>query len=304
LPAAMQGFIGCSTSTGCAALRYGLLALIVMALVTTAFFSAADGDAGQKVAVALEEMSLVMVLLLLHLIVSRFHGDGADKKLTAKKLATDDFDQGPADDSASMQGQAEEPNQASEEWQEREIGLLTTKIRGAVRLGDMKSAEAIMEHMQEIGGQPGRLRRACWAVSFGEIVSGFVRAGDAESAGRWLDAFASCAPLIRPSTVCVNSVISAFGAKGDLAQAEDWLARMPLIGVKVDEETYTVIIEACVSAGDIQRAIYWLREMRKSNMRPGAEIQKLVLQKVTSCDTASAKKFAAPTGIPSSELSR
>lgn len=261
--------------------QYCLLALIVACLALSAFFASSEGDASEKVATALEEMSLVMALLVIHLFASRLFGGHPDTK-PAKKIQ--DAHEGP-EGAAEAEGPAAEGTAIEsggepslEEFQQREVGALTTKIRAAVRVGDMAGAEALMERMQETCGRPGVLRRACWAVSYGELVSGFVKRRDPDSAGRWLDVFAAAAPAIRPSTVCCNSVIAAFGAKGNAAGAEACVVRMASVGVRIDEETYSEVIGACIAAGDTQRAARWLREMRFSGLRPGAELHKLVLQ--------------------------
>lgn len=257
------------------------LAAVVLVVLATSLVYVTEGDAGQKVATALEEMSLIMVLLLAHLMVSKYYGEGTSKK-TKKKLPSEDSDVEPDADSPAAEREAAVrwgPDPAgSEEFQSQEVGRLTTKIRAAVRSGDMAEAESLMSDMQDMGTKPGHLRRACWAVAYGELISGFVRIGDTRKAAGWLDAFAGAAPLIRPSTVCVNSVIGALAAAGDRSEAEAWVSRMPLIGVRVDEETYSTLIGACARAGDADRAIHWLKEMRRSNFKPGAELHKLVLQ--------------------------
>lgn len=258
---------------GSAAIRYSAAAVLVSVAVMVAFACAAGTDAGQKVATALEEMSLVMALLLLHLTVSKIRGSGAKK--TSKTKVSDDCDAYATDDAAQTEQQGQSENEA---FRQQAIGKITTKIRAAVKMGDMPAAEALMRHMQDIGGAPGYLRRACWSVAFGEIVNGYVRNGDAKNAGKWLDSFAACAPVIRPSSACANSVIATLCSARDFSQAEEWLARMPRVGIRVDAETYSALVNGCVRAGEVARGIHWLREMRKANLRPSAELNKLVLQ--------------------------
>lgn len=283
------------------------LAAVVLVVLATSLVYVTEGDAGQKVATALEEMSLIMVLLLAHLMVSKYYGEGTSKK-TKKMLPSEDSDVEPDADSLAAEREADVrwgPDPAgSEEFQSQEVGRLTTKIRAAVRLGDMTEAESLMNEMQDMGIKPGHLRRACWAVAYGELIGGFVRIGDAGKAAEWLDAFAGAAPLIRPSTVCVNSVISALADAGARSEAEAWVARMPLIGVRVDEETYSTLIGASTRAGDADRAIHWLKEMRRSNLKPGAELHKLVLQSVGDGEAGSPTTQAqAPQATPAPELS-
>lgn len=266
----MSVMTSCFTSGTCTPMRAGVTALAVMGVATAAFALTSAGDAGQKVATAMEEMSLVMVLLLLHMIVSKYRGE-EDTKRSSKKKIVDEGD-------ASSGAPEAEPQCDDDEACQQAIGKITTKIRAAVKSGDMKAAEALMRHMQEVGGAPGQHRRACWSVAFGEIVNGFVRDGNATRAGKWLDEFAACAPIIRPSTACVNSVITALCVAGLVEDAEAWLVKMPQAGVRVDEDTFNAIINGSVRAGRVPRAIHWLREMRKANMRPNAELNKLVLQ--------------------------
>jgi len=281
------------------------LAAVVLVMLATSLLYVTDGDAGQKVATALEEMSLILVLLLGHLMVSKYYGEDTGKK-AKKKLPSEDseveLDVDPPD--AEREAQAAirwgpDP-EGSEEFQSQEVGRLTTKIRAATRAGNVAEAESLMNEMQDMDTKPGHLRRACWAVAYGEIVSGFVSKGDARKAAEWLDAFAGAAPLIRPSTLCVNSVIAALAASGARAEAEAWVARMPLIGVRVDEETFSTLIGACARAGDADRAIHWLKEMRRSNFKPGAELHKLVLQ---SGDDKEAPGSPATQDTPAPELS-
>jgi pentatricopeptide repeat protein len=251
-------------------MQRGLLILLPTTAVTVAFmFLSSSEDAGQKVATALEEMSLVMALLLVHLAVSKYRGEGSQKILKKKTVDDSEADSGTTDDAA------ESPDI---EQRQQAVGKLTTKIRAAVKMGDLQGAEALMRHMHEIGGPPGHYRRACWSVAFGEIVNGFVRDGDAAKACKWLDTFAACAPIIRPSTACVNSVVRCCCNKSLVSEAEAWLARMPTVGIRVDEETYSILINGCVCSGEVSRGIHWLREMRKANMRPSPELNKLVLQ--------------------------
>ena len=44
------------------------------------------------------------------------------------------------------------------------------------------------------------------------------------------------------------------------------------------EDTYSELIGGCVRAGDMPRGISWFREMRKANLRPGPELNRLMLQ--------------------------
>jgi len=250
--------------------RYGFLGLLVSMSVVAACASVSDGGAGQKVATALEEMSVVMVLLLLHLTYSKLRGDDP-AKAQKNKIASAD-----CDGTVSAPDKVDEPN--SVEARQQAIGKITTKIRAAVKAGNMLSAETLMQSMREVGGQPGQLRRACWSVAFGEIVNGYVHLGNAEKAGEWLDAFAACAPTIRPSSACANSVITALCASGDVASAEAWLAKMPRVGIRVGEETFSALIHGCMGAGEVQSSIRWLRGMRKANFRPSAELNQLVLK--------------------------
>jgi len=277
------------------------LAAVVLVVLATSLVYVTDGDAGLKVATALEEMSLIMVLLLAHLMVSKYYGEGTSKK-TKTKLPSEDSDVEPDADSPAAENEAAvrwgPAPEGSEEFQSQEVGRLTTKIRAAVRLGDMTEAESAMNDMQDMGTKPGHLRRACWAVAYGELISGFIRIGDTRKAAGWLDAFAGAAPLIRPSTACVNSVIGALAAAGARSEAEVWVARMPEIGVRVDEETYSTLIGACARAGDADRAIHWLKEMRRSNFRPGAEFHKLVLQSGDDGEAGSPTTQAQATPAP------
>jgi len=252
--------------------RHSALGLLASVLVVAACVSVSGGDAGQKVATALEEMSLVVVLLLLHLAVSKFRGDKTPKAQKKKKVVSEEVD-----GTSPPASEAEAPP-SDDEARQAAIGKITTKIRAAVKAGDMEAAEAHMENMREVGGPPGRLRRACWSVAFGEIVNGYVRDGAAAKASEWLGHFAACAPTIRPSTACANAVITTICASGDLASAEAWISKMPQTGIRVDEETFSNLINGCVRAGDVSRGIHWLREMRKAGLRPSAELNKLVLQ--------------------------
>jgi len=262
-------------------IRHGLLGLLVASLVVATCVAVLGGDASQKFATALEEMSVVLALLLLHLVVSKLRGDDsqkAQKKAKKKKdAAAPEKDCGAAAPEGAAADGAAGPR-AEQEARQQAIGKLTTQIRAAVKVGDMPVAEGLMRELREVGGTPGHLRRGCWSVAFGEIVNGYVRDGDAPKAGEWLAAFAACAPLIRPSTACANSVISAFCAGGDTASAEAWVARMLQAGIKLDDDTFSTLIHGCVRAGDVPRGIYWLREMRKAGLRPGAELNKFVLQ--------------------------
>ncbi|CAK0887712.1 unnamed protein product [Prorocentrum cordatum] len=256
-------------------IRYGLLGLLVSALAAATCGAVLGGDASQKLATALEEMSVVLALLTVHLVVSKLRGgepQKAQKKAKKKKDADAPEDRDGAVP-AALEGAA-----ADQEACQQAIGKLTTQIRAAVKMGDMLAAEGLMQEMREVGGTPGYLRRPCWSVAFGEIVSGYVRGGDAPKASEWLDAFAACAPLIRPSTACANSVIGALCASGDIASAEAWVSKMPQSGVRLDEDTFSSLIHGCVRAGDVPRGIHWLREMRRANLRPGAELNKFVLQ--------------------------
>mmetsp|Transcript_71599 Transcript_71599/g.186638 ORF Transcript_71599/g.186638 Transcript_71599/m.186638 type:complete len:517 (+) Transcript_71599:131-1681(+) len=291
------------------------LAAVLLVLLATSLAYVTDGDAGQKVATALEEMSLIMVLLLAHLMVSKYYGDDTSKKTKKKKFPCEDSsDVEPEREGAGAPAEENEEREAavrwgpdpagSEELQSQEVGRLTTQIRAAVRLGDVAEAESLMSEMQDMGTRPGHLRRACWAVAYGELISGFVRIGNTEKAAQWLAAFAGAAPLVRPSTACVNSVIGALAAAGARDEAEAWVARMPLIGVRVDEETFSVLIGACAREGDAERAIHWLKEMRRSNLKPGAELHKLVLQSSGDGEAGSpAAPAQAPQATPAAELS-
>ncbi|CAK0797494.1 unnamed protein product [Prorocentrum cordatum] len=246
------------------AARYGLLAVLVCAALCTACLSASGGGAGQKVAAALEETWVVLALLIAHLVVSRLHGGGAEKKKAQQgpKKGAPAAAEGPSDDEVRAEA----------------VGKLTTRIRAAVKARDMPGAEALMQEMREVGGPPGRQRRPCWAVAFGELVGGYVRDGSAAKANEWLGAFADCVPTIRPSTACVNSVIGALCAGGDVAAAEAWVQKMPEIGIRLGEDTYSEIVGGCVRAGDMPRAVSWFREMRRANVRPSAELNRLMLQ--------------------------
>jgi len=250
--------------------RHGLLGLLVCAVLAAAFLSVSDGDAGRKVAAALEETWVVLALLLAHLAVSRLR-DGAPQRSQKPK-------KGVALEEHGGEAAARGPGVGDGELRAQAVGKLTTKIRAAVKFGDMPGAEELMQEMREVGGPPGRLRRPCWAVAFGEVVNGYVRFGNAAKADEWLCAFAACAPAIRPSTACVNSVIGALCAGGDLASAEAWIRKMPEIGIRVAEDTYSELIGGCVRAGDMPRGISWFREMRKANLRPGPELNRLMLQ--------------------------
>jgi len=261
--------------------RYGLLGLLVSMLMVVACASVSSGDTSQKLAAAVDEMSLVVVLFLLHLAVSKLGGDVSEKS-RKKKTALEDRDgTDPAPDEAD--------GLSSQEAREQAIGKITTKIRAAVKIGDMQAAEALMQGMCEIGGQPGKLRRPCWSVAFGEIVNGYIHGGNAKKAGEWLDAFADGAPAIRPSTACVNSVITAFCDSGDISSAEEWLTKMPRAGIRVDEDTFSALIQGCLRTGDVPRSIHWLREMRRANLRPRTELSQLVLQACAGGCTSAAK---------------
>jgi len=260
--------------------RYGLLALLVSALLIAACLSASGEDAGQKLAAALEETWLVAALLVVHLVVSRLRGDAPPKPQLKTKGAALEGRGGEADGAAPARGEAEARGGLSgdDELRAQAVGKLTTRVRAQVKAGDMPGAEESVRAMREVGGAPGRLRRPCWAVAFGEVVNGYVRVGNAAKANEWLGEFAACVPAIRPSTACVNSVISALCASGDTASAEAWIAKMPEIGIRVGEDTFSSLISGCARAGDVPRGIRWLREMRKANLRPSAELNSLMVQ--------------------------
>ncbi|CAK0856117.1 unnamed protein product [Prorocentrum cordatum] len=260
-------------------IRCALLGLLVAALLTAACLSASGGDAGQKVAAALEETWLVVALLVVHLVVSRLRGD-APPKPHQKKAGAALEERGceaafaPAPGGAAARGAPS----GDDALRAQAIGKLTTRVRTRVQAGDMLGAEESMRELREVGGAPGRLRRPCWAVAFGEVVSGYVREGSAAKASEWLGEFAACVPAIRPSTACVNSVIVALCASGDAASAEAWVERMPEIGIRVGEDTFSSLISGCLRAGDVPRGIRWLREMRKAKLRPSAELNSLMVQ--------------------------
>jgi len=248
--------------------RYGLLGLLASVLLTAACFAASSESAGQTVVAALEETWVVLALLIVHLVVSRLRGDAPPKPHKKTKGAALE---GPPPREAGARGDLDE-------LRAQAVGKLTTRVRAQVKAGDVAGAERSMQEMCEVCGEPGRLRRACWAVAFGEVVSGHIRGGDAAKADEWLGKFAACAPAIRPSTACVNSVIGALCASGDAASAEAWIAKMPEIGIRVDEESFSVLIGGCVRAGDVPRGVRWLREMRKAKLRPSAELSSLMVQ--------------------------
>jgi len=259
--------------------RYGTLALLISALLTAACLCASGQDAGQKVAAALEETWLVVALLIVHLVVSRLRGDAPPRAQKKKKGAAPE-ERGGAAGAAPARGGAEALGGLSgdDELRAQAIGKLTTRVRAQVKVGDMAGAEESMQEMREVGGAPGRLRRPCWAVAFGEVVNGYVRVGNAAKANEWLGEFTACVPAIRPSTACVDSVIGALCASGDTASAEAWVAKMPGIGIRVGEDTFSSLISGCVRAGDVPRGIRWLREMRKAKLRPSAELNSLMVQ--------------------------
>jgi len=217
--------------------RYGLLALLVSALLTAACLSA-SGE-GAKVAAALEETWVVVALLIIHLVVSRLRGDSPPKPQKKKGAALEERG-GEARAAAPAHGEAQGGGlSGDDDLRAQAIGRLTTRVRARVKVGDMPGAEESMQEMREVGGEPGRLRRPCWAVAFGEVVNGFISGGDAAKASEWLGEFAACAPAIRPSTACVNSVITALCANGDTASAEAWVEKMPEIGIRVGEDTFS-----------------------------------------------------------------
>jgi len=267
------------------AVRYCMPALLMSALLTAACLCAPGEDAGQRAAAALEETWLVVALLVAHLVVSRLRGDAPPKPQRKRKGAALEVCGGeaaaaPARGGAEARGEAEVRGGLSgdDELRAQAIGKLTTRVRAQVKAGDMPGAEESMQEMREVGGAPGRLRRPCWAVAFGEVVNGYVRGGNAAKANEWLGEFAACVPAIRPSTACVDSVIGALCASGDTASAEAWVAKMPEIGIRVGEETFSSLISGCVRAGDVPRGILWLREMRRAKLRPSAELNSLMLQ--------------------------
>lgn len=266
--------------TGGHLIRHGLLGLLVSALAVATCVAVLGGDASQKLATALEEMSVVLALLMLHLVVSKLRGDDsqkAQKKAKKKKEAAASEDADASEGRGCAAPTAADDAASDQEVRQQAIGKLTTQIRAAVKMGDMLAAEDLMQEMREVGGTPGHLRRGCWSVAFGEIVNGYVRGGDGPKAGEWLAAFAACAPLIRPSTACANSVINTFCASSDIAAAEAWVAKMPEAGIRLDDDTFSTLIHGCVRAGDVSRGIHWLREMRKAGLRPSAELNKFVL---------------------------
>jgi len=259
-------------------IRCALLGLLVSALLTAACLSASGGDAGQKVAAALEETWLVVALLIVHLVVSRLRGDAPPKPRKKKAGAALEERGCEAAFAPAPGGAACGDSSGDDALRAQAIGKLTTRVRSQVKAGDMAGAEESMREMREVGGAPGHLRRPCWAVAFGEVVSGYVREGSAAKASEWLGEFAACVPAIRPSTACVNSVIGALCASGDAASAEAWVERMPEIGIRVGEDTFSSLISGCVRAGDVPRGIRWLREMRKAKLRPSAELNSLMVQ--------------------------
>ncbi|CAK0829619.1 unnamed protein product, partial [Prorocentrum cordatum] len=131
--------------------RCALLGLLVSALLTAACLSASGGDAGQKVAAALEETWLVVALLIVHLVVSRLRGDAPPKPRKKKAGAALEERGCEAAFAPAPGGAACGDSSGDDALRAQAIGKLTTRVRSQVKAGDMAGAEESMREMREVG---------------------------------------------------------------------------------------------------------------------------------------------------------
>jgi len=162
-------------------------------------------DVRLPVPAALEELSIVALLLVFELSLNPWRSQNQQKQRAAKKLAKE-----PQVEQASS-GRSERPDQAASNF--------TAKLQAAARAGDLEAAESIMRRMLQCGHRPSL---AC----FGALISAAAKNSDVARAEHWLQALQD-ANIGSPNVICMNIVISACSKTGDVARAEHWLSMMP-----------------------------------------------------------------------------
>jgi len=241
---------------------------LVLAAALAVIFSVAS--AWLPITGAIEEFSIVGVLLLLELLRSR----SSFSRVAKKKMMLASVDDAQNDhrgmDSCSSSC---EGNEAGNHY----VG----ELQAAVKSGNLAAAEAIMNRMEQDGIKPS-------VVCYGTLISVCAKIGDVAGAEHWLEALIACG-IGMPNAICVNITISACAKSGNVAKAEEWFARMQELGVQADVMSFNAVIDACARVSDYDRAEMWLNKMSKAGIPPNVVSYSSVLHacaKVGAADRA------------------
>merc|ERR1719316_2452939 len=64
--------------------------------------------------------------------------------------------------------------------------------------------------------------------------------------------------------------LHAYGKKGDIDSAEQWMHHMINKGIQPTEVSFNALINACAYAWDPERAEHWLNTMKEAGIQPSA----------------------------------
>lgn len=104
--------------------------------------------------------------------------------------------------------------------------------------------------------------------SYSAVISAFSKAGDTESAEKWLLQMLDMG--IVGDTISYTAMINACARVGDVEKAERWLKRMIEDRIEPNFITFNALIAACAKTGQGHNAEAWLRKMKQAGVQPNS----------------------------------
>lgn len=144
-------------------------------------------------------------------------------------------------------------------WPQVDVRVANSQIHAFAKVADLKSAEKSLLSLIRQGLHPS-------TESFNAILAACARVESVSSALKWFQRLLDAD--LKPDRVTYRTMVSVCARAGNLPLAEEWLGKM-LDERKLDVVSCSSIIGGYAAKGDARNAQKWLERMLLAGLRPG-----------------------------------
>lgn len=149
--------------------------------------------------------------------------------------------------------------------------------REAANRGNIAEAELWIRKLAKDGRVPE-------TQSFNGVLKAKIRSGELEQAEQWFENALN--PIlhpelrgIQPDAWSYNAMVECFASKKDLPKAEKYAEDAKEANAKLQQHVFTLLIDACLSLGEVKRAHNWMDAMVRAGFgKPNKEIMRRLVR--------------------------
>lgn len=153
---------------------------------------------------------------------------------------------------------------------EPDIRTYNTLLKGLAEAGKLEEAFGLREEIQRIGLEPNEVTR-------NTLVSACVRMGRWEKAEALLDEIGDRLPVEVGSIFAFTSMVHGLAMAGRIDEAFGYVNQLEKEGIPANLVTYTALITSYIHVGEVAKAWFLFRGMRKVDLVPDEATYKAMI---------------------------